>query len=147
MTAEAVHALIVFAGNDRLDQRVDTTRVVLRIVFYPFTIQRFHVQRLTALFGGIPSTVHGIQLIAADHPNIQYVLGSHHLLAQNITVINGARHHHGVQAIEKGLCQAIHVFVAVLFEVGSLGLGAVNNRKHENDGESRCQCCQQQKTD
>ena len=143
MTAEAVHALIVFAGNDRLDQRVDTTRVVLRIVFYPFTIQRFHVQRLTALFGGIPSTVYGIQLIAADHPNIQYVLWSHHLLAQNITVINGARHHHGVQAIEKGLCQTIHVFVAVLFEVGSLGLGAVNNRKHENDGESRSQCCQQ----
>src|SRR5690606_6712511 len=142
VAAVAIYALIIRPGYDGFDQRIDTALVVTGIVFNPFSGQRLHIQGFTALLLGTARTEHGVQLIAADNPNIQHVVRGHDFLTEHVPIADGAGHHHGVQTVEKRFCQAINVLVAVLLQMSPLGLGAVDHSENQDHGEGGGKCGQ-----
>ncbi len=120
MTAKTVDALIVLHRDHGLDQCVDSPVLIAGIGLHPLTGKRFLVQRFPLLFRRVAVAEDPVQMVTANHPHVQHVFRRHHLFPKHIPVTDGAGDHHGIQPIEIGFCQSIHVFVAELFKMITL---------------------------
>ena len=120
LAGKTVDALIVLHRDHGLDQCVDSPVLIAGIGLHPLTGKRFLVQRFPLLFRRVAVAEDPVQMVTANHPHVQHVFRRHHLFPKHIPVTDGAGDHHGIQPIEIGFCQSIHVFVAELFKMITL---------------------------
>ncbi len=145
VASQAVHALVILPGDHRFHQGVNPPFLVAAVGLDPLAAQGLLVQRIPLLLVVVAGPEGPVQVLATDHPHIQNVLGGHELLAQNPAVPDGAGHHHGVEAVEIGFGEALHVLVGERLQVLALGAGTVQYRQDQDQGESRGQGRKQKK--